>query len=83
MHHGEAAALADLRVGVGVVGLAVGGPAGMADADNAGHGLALVRQVGQRLQTALGLLHTQTVRAAHGHTGGVIAPVLQPRKPLQ
>ena len=83
VHHGEAAALADLRVGVGVVGLAVGGPAGMADADNAGHGLALVRQVGQRLQTALGLLHTQTVRTAHGHTGGVIAPVFQPAQSLQ
>ena len=55
----------------------------MADADGAGHGLALTGQVGQRLQAALGLLDHQSLRAPHRHTGGVIAPVLQAAQPLQ
>ena len=49
MHHREQAAFAYLRVGIHIVRLAVGGPAGMADAGGAGQSRALPRQVGQHL----------------------------------
>ena len=83
MDHGEFPALAHLRMGVDVVGFSVGGPAGVADTGGAGQGPALLRQIGQRLQAALGLAYLQTVRSAHGDAGGVIAPVFQPAQSLQ
>ena len=55
VHHSHRAVFAHMGVGVDVVRLAVGGPAGVADAELAVEGGALVGEIGQRLQTALGL----------------------------
>ena len=51
MHHGELPVAADLRVGVALVGLAVGSPAGVADAHGARQIGAAVGQLLQRLET--------------------------------
>ena len=57
--HGDAAALADMGVGVDVVGLPVGGPAGVADAHVARQIRPVVGQIAEHLQPARGLLHRQ------------------------
>ena len=81
---GDLAVLADMGVGVGVVGLAVGGPAGMANAQSALQIGAAVDHVGEHLETALGLFHLEAAGLrAHRHAGGVVAPVLHPGKALQ
>jgi hypothetical protein len=68
---------ADVRVGVDVVGRAVGGPAGVAEA----HAVARHRVVAQGLlevgQLARLLGQVQPPVGHHGHTGGVVAAVLQ------
>ena len=64
VHHGDAAVLGDLRVGVDVVRLAVGGPAGMADAERAGQRRAVIGFCDQILQPALGLFDLQNGRPA-------------------
>ena len=83
VHHGELSVAADLRMGVHLIGLAVSSPPGVADA----HCPRQIRPaVGQRLQrrkTPRRLAYLKGVSAADRDTGGVIAPVLQPRKPLQ
>ena len=81
--NGEQAVFTDLRVCVDVVGLPVGSPAGVSHAQRTGHGAALLRQIGQRLQTALGLADAQPLRAAHGHAGGVVAAILQTAQAVQ
>ena len=83
VYQGDASALAHMGVGVDVVGLAVGGPAGVADAQGAGQIRAVMGQVLQHLQAALGLLHLHPLRAAHGDACGVIAPVFQPLQSVQ
>ena len=70
-------------MGVNIVGLAVGGPAGVADAQVAGQISAVMGQILQHLQAALGLLHLQPCGAEHRHTGGVIAPVFQALQAVQ
>ena len=81
--NGEQAVFTDLRVCVDVVGFPVGGPAGVPHAQRTGHGAALLRQLGQRLQAALGLADTQPLRAADGHTGGVVTAILQTAQTVQ
>ena len=81
---GDPAVLADVGMGVDVVGLPVGGPAGVADAQAPVQIRAAVDQVRQGLQPAPGLadLEPHGLRA-HRHAGGVIAPVLHPRQSVQ
>ena len=81
--NGEQAALADLGMGVDVVGLAMGGPAGMAHAQRTGEGAALLRQIGQRLQAASGLADLQALGAADSHARRVVAAVLQTAQAVQ
>ena len=81
---GDPAVLADVGVGVDVVGLPVGGPAGVADAQAPLQVRAAVDQVRQHLQPSLGLADLEPRRLGpHRHAGGVIAPVLHPRQALQ
>ena len=70
-------------MGVNIVGLAVGGPAGVADAQVAGQICPVMGQILQHLQAALGLFHLQPCGAEHRHTGGVIAPVFQALQAVQ
>ena len=83
MDDGDLAVLGDVRVGVDIVRFAVGGPAGMADAERAGQLCAAVGLGDQVLQTALGLFDLQNAVLLHADARGVIAPVLQTRKALQ
>ena len=83
MDDGDLAVLGDVRVGVDIVRFAVGGPAGMADAERAGQLCAAVGLGDQVLQTALGLCDLQNAVLLHADARGVVAPVLQTRKALQ
>ena len=81
---GDPAVLADMGVGVDVIGLPVGGPAGVADAQAPVQVRAAVDQVRQDLEPPLGLadLEPRGLRP-HRHAGGVVAPVFHPRQPIQ
>ena len=81
--HGELAALAQMGVGVDVAGLAVGGPSGVPDAQGARQVRAVMAHLPQHLDPALFLADPQHAVAAHGHTGGVIAPVFHALQALQ
>ena len=72
-----------MGVGIDVVRLAVGGPAGVTDAQGAGQIRAVMGQVLQHLQAALGLLHPHPLRAIHSDACGVIPPVFQPLQSIQ
>lgn len=80
VHDGDALVAGQMRVGVDVTGHAVGGPAGVADAQPAleprGHDR---RQVGH---PALDLAHLQTLVGDH-HPGRVVTPVLKALQALQ
>ena len=80
---GDFAVLAQMRVGIDVVRLAVGRPAGMADAGRAGERFAAVGHVEQVLQPALGLRHLQDPVRRDADAGGVIAPVFEPGQPVE
>ena len=81
---GDPPVLTDVGMGVDVVGLPVGGPAGVADAQVPLQIRAAVDQVGQRLQPPLGLAHLEPRRLRpHRHAGGVVAPVLHPLQAVQ
>ena len=83
MYDGNSAVLRDVRVGVRVIWLAVGGPAGMADAERAGQQRAVFRLCDQILKTALGLFDLERAVLLHTDARGVIAPVFQARQTLQ
>ena len=84
VHHGKAAALADLGVGVHVRGLPVGGPAGVAQADDAMDSSAPLHQLIQHLKPALGLGHLQALLLpVNRDARGVIAPIFQPGQAVQ
>ena len=73
-----------MGVRIHVVGLPVGGPAGVPDADGPFHGPSLVHQGAEHLQPALGLLDLQTLlRREHRDACRVVAPILQPLQPVQ
>ena len=66
-----------MRVAVHIAGLPVGRPPGVADAA-AAPGQGLHRQpLAQLRQTALALDHPDAALQSQGHTGGIIAAVLQ------
>ena len=77
------ALLAGVGVGVYVVRLAVGRPAGVPDAGSAVQQRAVFRHRGKIFKPALALCNVQHAVFRHADACGVIAPVLQPRKPLQ
>ena len=83
MDDGDLAVLGDVRVGVDIVRFAVGGPAGMADAERAGQLCAAVGLGDQVLQTALGLCDLQNAVLLHADARGVIAAVFQTAKAVQ
>ena len=84
VHHGDTTGLAHMGVRVQVRGLTVGGPAGVPQTDAAVDGCAVVHQIAQRLQAALGLVDLKTVLLpVDRNTCGVIATVLQPGQTLQ
>jgi hypothetical protein len=78
--HGDATGGVAMGVGVEVAGLAMGGPAGVGDAQAALH---LHGQQGlQFANLALLLVHLQGAVAGDGQAGGVIAAVFQAAQPL-
>ena len=83
MDDGDLAVLGDVRVGVDIVRFAVGRPAGVPDAGSAVQQRAVFRHRGKIFKPALALCNVQHAVFCHADACGVIAPVLQPRKPLQ
>ncbi len=84
VHQSDGTVLADMGMGVDVVGLAVGSPAGVSDAKAAVQIGAAVDHIAEHLQPALALFHLETMLfRAHGHTGRVIAPVFHPGQAVQ
>jgi hypothetical protein len=80
VHDGHVAGGVGLGVGVDVVGLAVGGPPRVADADAAPQPLG---QGGDQVADPPGpLVHTQPRRAEHRDARRVVAPVLEPLQAL-
>ena len=78
---GDEAVAAEVGMGVAVVGGAVGGPAGVADADAAGGGL--VAEMANQVLNPAGLLAEVQARAGQGRqAGAVVAAVLQPAQAL-
>ena len=78
---GDAVLRVGVRVGVGVVRLAVGGPARVADADRR-LGLLRVELVPQVLDAAGRLGDLQPAAVHDGEARRVVAPVLKPVQPL-
>ena len=83
VHHGDLAALADMGMGIDIVGLAVGCPTGMADTQYAGQVSPCMGQVTEHLQPAAGFLHAQAVFTAHGNACRVVTAVLQTAQPIE
>ena len=84
VHQGDLPVLGHMGMGIHVVGLPVGGPAGMADADAPLQRAAVLRQRPKRLEPPLALAHLQTpARRIHREAGGVIPPVFQPLQSVQ
>src|SRR5690606_35629833 len=70
-------AVADVRMGVGFGDAAVGGPAGVADAQRRGEALGGGGVL--HLGHAAGAAHAADVAVfQHGDAGGIVAPVFQP-----
>ena len=81
---GAGAVAADMRMGVGLAGLAVGGPAGMTDAAGAGKRAAVVGFFGEVPKLAGGFDHLGELRPVpDGQAGGVIAAVFELLQPFQ
>ena len=75
---GTGAVAADMRMGVGLAGFAVGCPAGVADAAGAFQGVSVVGLFGQVPQLAGGLDHFRQIRSIPDcQAGRVIAAVFQ------
>ena len=84
MNHCDPAGVAEVGVGVGVRGLAVGGPTGMTDTHRTGNAISPVGEVGQRLQPPLCLGQLQPpLRVVDGQARRVIAPIFQPGEAVQ
>ena len=79
---GQSAALGEMGMGIGVVRLPVGGPAGMADADGAG-GVFPLQEMLQVVHLPLALVQFYlAVFSDEGDACTVIAPVLEPVQSL-
>ena len=82
--HGNAAGLAHMGMGVQIRGLAMGGPAGVAQAHMAVDVGTAVDQIIERFQSPLGLIHLQPVLLiVHRDARGIISSVLQTGQALQ
>jgi hypothetical protein len=78
----ERAGAVGVRMGVLVGGSPVGGPAGVADPDAAGH-RPLAQDTLQDLHPPRGAPHLQPAAGAdHGHAGRIISAILQPLEPV-
>jgi hypothetical protein len=80
MHHGEAGG--DVGVGIALGGHAVGGPAGVGDADLGAQvgGIGLGGKLGDAADGAQAL---QLAVLEHGEAGGVVAPVFELAQALE
>ena len=84
VYQGHLAVGADMGMGVDVVGLAVSGPAGVADAKAPLEVRPVAAEVSQDLQPALALADLQAkLLRPDRDPGGVIAPVLHPLQAIQ
>ncbi len=80
--HGQAALVRHVRVRVDVGGPAVGGPAGVADAHEAGGHGALLELLGEVGELARLLAVVQLAAVHHGDAGGVVSAVFESTQPL-
>ena len=81
---GAGTVAADMGVGVHQARIAVGGPAGVADAAGSRQGAALICFVRQVIQLSGGLDHLrQGFAVPDGQTRRIISPVFQPLEPVQ
>ena len=83
VHHHQVAGAVGVRVGVGLGGCAVGGPAGVPQTDGAGHADVLVDHGLQVGEFAAGAVAHQPVVEPVDQPGRVVAAVLQPAQPLE
>ena len=83
VNDGDAPALVQVRMGVFVGGRAVGGPAGVADAEAPGQRAALQKLRQALFNLALFLLNVQGSAVDHGHSGAVVTTVFEPAQALQ
>ena len=82
VHERQPAGLVEVRVRVGIVGLAVGGPARVGDADLAGR-FVLLQQIRERLDAALALAGLDQAAVDGGQPGGVVAAVFEPPQAVE
>jgi hypothetical protein len=86
VHHGHPARLAEVRVGVGVVGCAVSGPAGVTDAGRGCRERSLadrLLQVGQLSGALVGGDRARTVGGVDQRdSGGVVAAIFEATQPI-
>ena len=79
---GELAGLVEVRMGVGVGGRAMGGPAGVADANGAGDGL-FAEEAGEFIDAAGFFAEFKLAVVQRADAGGIIAAVFEPAEALQ
>ena len=82
VNDGDAPALVQVRMGVFVGGRAVGGPAGVADAEAPRQRAALQKLRQALINLALLLLNVQGPAVDHGHSGAVVTSVFEPAQAL-
>ena len=83
MNHGKMTVVGQVGVGIGDGGGAVGGPAGMADAAEAGDVFAVIGAPIQVLQIAAALFGNDPSLMLHGDASRVIATIFQPFQAFQ
>ena len=83
MNHSKMAVIGHMGVGIGDGGGAVGGPAGMADAAEAGDVFAVIGDAIQVFQVAAALFGEDLALMLHGDARRVIAAVFQPFQAVQ
>ena len=79
----DLAVLADMRMGINVIRLSMGRPAGMTDAGRPVQGRAVLRQLHQVFQPPLRFGNLEAVLTRHTDARRVIAAVFQPRQSFQ
>ena len=77
MYYGNFSVPGELRVGILIVGSAVGGPTGVTDPHRAGQFLVCLDFITEYLEPAFAFCHLQPIRALDANPGGVIAAVFQ------
>ncbi len=81
--HGNPARLVGMGMGIDVGGRAMGGPAGVANADATGNRFGLQQRRETLADASHPLAHGEAIAVQHGHSGAVVAAIFQPAQPFQ